>query len=70
MNLFFLVLGQAKYYDPRGGLKNTINDLKNEKNTNTNLINEIHMLNRNVICGVKYGRFRTFDPRRPSLILR
>ena len=34
-----------------------------------NLINEIQMLNQNVICRVKFGRFWTFDPQRPSWIL-
>ena len=28
------------------------------------------MMSRNVICGVKFGRFWTFDRRRPSWILR
>ena len=27
-----------------------------------NLMNEVQMLSRNVICGVKFGRFWTFDP--------
>ena len=35
-----------------------------------NLMKEIHMPSQNVISGVKFGRFWTFDPRQPSLILR
>ena len=34
-----------------------------------NLMNEIQMPSRNGICGVKFGRFWTFDRRQPSWIL-
>ena len=56
--------------------------MRNLKNKETNLVlkewqeegpnrmNLIQMMSRNVICGIKFGRFWTFDLRWPSWILR